>query len=190
MFYGMRVLALVAVLALVLAGCTPVMPGGQPMGGGMMQGEMQGEMPAEMQAPTPEPGVLDVVDVRARPAPLEGGNGAAYLTVRNGLDTAIRFSSASGDVAGAIELHETIDDNGVMKMEPHPEGFEIPPGSVLELKPGGKHVMLLGLGKPLAVGDTFELALNFEGGEPITVTVPVVEIQGMPGMQEMHGSGD
>jgi copper(I)-binding protein len=187
MLYGMRVLALLAVLTLALAGCTPVMPGGQPMDVGTMHGEMQGEMAAEMQAPTPEAGVLDVVDVRARPAPLEGGNGAAYMTVRNGLDTAIRLSSASGDVAGAIELHETTDDNGVMKMEPHPEGFEIPPGGVLELKPGGKHVMLLGLGKPLVVGDSFELTLNFDRSDPITLTVPVVEIQGM---QDMHGTGD
>ncbi len=194
MLYRMRALTLFAVLALALAGCTAIMPGGQPMSGGTMQegmqGQMQGQMQEAMPAPTPEAGVLDVVDVRARPAPLEGGNGAAYMTVRNGLDTAIRLSSAAGDVASAIELHETIDDNGVMKMEPHPEGFEIPPGSVLELKPGGKHVMLLGLGKPLAVGDTFELTLNFEGGEPITLTVPVVEIQGMPGMQDMPATGD
>ena len=66
----------------------------------------------------------------------------------------------------AVELHESINDNGVMKMEPHPEGFEIPAGGTLELKPGGKHVMLLGLVKPLAVGDTIELTLNFEGQRP------------------------
>ena len=105
-----------------------------------------------MPVPTPEPGKLTVVDVRARPAPLEGGNGAAFMTVLNGLDKAVRLASISGDAAGAIELHETVNDNGVMKMEPHPEGFEIPAGGTLELKPGGKHVMLLGAYKTAGGG--------------------------------------
>ena len=85
-------------------------------------------MQQAMPVPTPEPGKLTVVDVRARPAPLEGGNGAAFMTVLNGLDKAVRLASIAGDAAAAIELHETVNDNGVMKMEPHPEGFEIPAG--------------------------------------------------------------
>lgn len=163
-------------LAFALAGCTAVMPaGGQPMGGATMQ-----EMAP---AATPEPGKLTVVDVRARPAPLEGGNGAAYLTVLNGLDVPVRLASAAGDMAAAVELHETVDDNGVMKMEPHPEGFEIPAGGTLVLRPGGKHVMLLGLVKPLAPGDSIDLTLNFEGSDPISLTVPVLEMEAtMPGM--------
>ena len=128
---------------------------------------------------------MTVVDVRARPAPLEGGNGAAYMTVLNGLDAPVRLASVTGNAAAAVELHESINDNGVMKMEPHPEGFEIPAGGTLELKPGGKHVMLLGLVKPLAVGDTIELTLNFDGSDPITVSVPVLDIQAsMPGMDQ------
>jgi periplasmic copper chaperone A len=179
------VTALALALALGLAGCAPVMPaggqqaGGQPMGGATMQ-----EMAP---AATPEPGKLTVVDVRARPAPLEGGNGAAYLTVLNGLDVPVRLASVAGDMAAAVELHETVDDNGVMKMEPHPEGFEIPAGGTLVLKPGGKHVMLLGLVKPLAPGDSIDLTLNFEGSDPISLAVPVLEIEAtMPGMD--HGS--
>ncbi len=125
----------------------------------------------------PEPGKLTVVDVRARPAPLAGGNGAAFLTVLNGLAADVRLTGVTGDAAQAVELHETVNDNGVMKMEPHPEGFAIPAGGVLELKPGGKHVMLVGLTKPLPVGDSLDLTLNFEGAEPITLTVPVVDMQ-------------
>jgi copper(I)-binding protein len=188
-------LAAVVCAAVLLGGCTGMMPGGAPMGSGAMSEDMhegmQGNMPGGMhgedaaQAPEPEPGKLTVVDVRARPAPLEGGNGAAYLTVLNGLETPVRLLSAAGEAAAAVELHETIDDNGVMKMEPHPEGFEIPAGGVLELKPGGKHVMLLGLVKPLAVGDSLDLTLNFEGSDAITLTVPVVDMQmAMPAMEQ------
>ena len=166
-----------AVLLLALGGCSAVMPaatGGQqptqPMTGAAAQ-----PLPP---LPTPEPGKLTVTDVRARPAPLEGGNGAAFLTVLNGLDTPVQLANITGNVAGAIELHETVDDNGVMKMEPHPEGFEVPAGGALQLQPGGKHVMLLGLVKPLAAGDSFTLTLNFAGSAPITVTVPVMEMGG------------
>jgi copper(I)-binding protein len=176
-----------AMLVLALGGCAAATPG-QPMSGaaGGDQGTMQGGMQETMALPTPEPGKVTVADVRARPAPLEGGNGAVYLVVLNGLETPVRLASISGEAAGAIELHETVDDNGVMKMEPHPEGFEIPPGGTLELKPGGKHVMLLGLVKPLAVGDSIDLTLNFEGSDPMTLTVPVVDMAAtMPGMD--HG---
>jgi len=56
-----------------------------------------------------------------------------------------------------------------------------PAGEALQLQPGGKHVMLLGLAKPLAAGDSFTLTLNFDGSDPITVTVPVMEMSGMGG---------
>ena len=175
--------------ALAVAGCTAAMPGAQPMGGAAQQAAAQQAAAQQAAAeampllPTPEPGKLTVVDVRARPAPLDGGNGAAYMAVLNGLDVPVRLASVTGNAAAAVELHESINDNGVMKMEPHPEGFEIPAGGTLELKPGGKHVMLLGLVKPLAVGDTIELTLNFDGSDPITVSVPVLDIQAsMPGI--------
>lgn len=180
MYKQYRLLIVAALIALVLSlgGCTPVMPAGQPM----MQGAAQPMPPL----PTPEPGKLTVMDVRARPAPLEGGNGATFMTLLNGLDVPVRFASADSEVAGTIELHETINDNGVMKMEPHPEGFEIPAGGVLQLQPGGKHVMLLGLVQPLQTGDSFDLTLNFEGSDSVTVKVPVVEM----GAGMMPSSGD
>ncbi len=175
--YRSTLLALLAVVALAAAGCTAVMPAAQPMAEATMQAAP---------LPIPEPGKVTVVDVRARPAPLEGGNGAAYFTVLNGLDTPVRLAGATGPIAAAVELHETVNDNGVMKMEPHPEGFEIPAGGVLELKPGGKHVMLLGLTKPLATGDSIDLTLNFEGSDAISLSVPVVEMQAaMPAATEM-----
>lgn len=186
---GIQAVVLAAMLSLVfvLAGCAGMAPGGKPMGGAAPQA---GAAQQEMSVPTPEPGKVTVVNVRARPAPLEGGNGAAFMTVLNGLDKAVRLASVAGTAAGAIELHETVNDNGVMKMEPHPEGFEIPAGGTLELKPGGKHVMLLGLTKPLAVGDSIDLTLNIEGSEPITLTVPVVDMQAtMPGANQNATQG-
>jgi copper(I)-binding protein len=62
-----------------------------------------------------------------------------------------------------------------MRMRPQPQGFELPARGQLELKPGGKHVMLIGLAAPLEAGKEFELTLNFEKAGPIKVKVPVRE---------------
>lgn len=122
-----------------------------------------------------EPGVLAVTDVFARPSPEAGGAGGVYLTVLNGLDQQLQLTSIDGVIAQAVELHETVNEQGVMRMEPHPEGFAVPALSALELKPGGKHIMLIDLASPLVAGDVFTLTLNFEGADPLTIDVPVGE---------------
>ena len=142
---------------------------------------------------TPVPGQLTVDDVMARPAPLAGGNGAIYFVVRNGLDQDVQLLSVSSPAADAVELHETVEENGVMRMIPHPEGFPVPTGGAVELKPGGKHVMLIGLAQPLNTGDTVDLLLSFDNGDTIALTAPVAEMGGdMPDMTDMgmHDHGD
>ncbi len=131
-------------------------------------------------------GELEVANVRARPAPLAGGTGAIYFTVTNGTDAEEQLVAASSPAAEAVELHETVDDNGVMRMVHQPEGFTIPPGGTLELMPGGKHVMLIGLDEPLEVGDTVELTLTFAQAGDQVLDVPVMEIEGMGEMPAMQ----
>ena len=87
--------------------------------------------------------------------------------------------SASSPAAKTVELHETVDENGVMKMVHHPEGWEIPAGSTLELKPGGKHIMLIGLTAPLEAGKKIQMTLNFEKAGAQTIEVPVQAMSGM-----------
>ena len=164
----------------VLAACriAPMAPGGAM------------PMAAATAAPLPQPeaGKLTVVDVRARPAPLAGGNGAVYMTVLNGLDTPVRLVSAASAAADVVETHETVEEQGVMKMVMLPDGYEIPAGAALELKPGGKHIMLIGLAQPLNPGDSFEVTLNFDNGETMTLTAPVVEMTMSMPMGDMQGS--
>jgi periplasmic copper chaperone A len=117
-----------------------------------------------------------VTDPMGRPAPLEGGTGGAFMTVRNESGQADRLRSAASPAAQAVELHETVDDNGVMRMVPQPDGWEVAPGGRLELKPGGKHIMLVGLVRPLKAGDTIEITLNFDKAGAIKVQVPVKDM--------------
>ena len=85
----------------------------------------------------------------------------------------------SSPAAKTAELHETVDENGVMKMVHHPEGWEIPAGGTLELKPGGKHIMLIGLTAPLVAGEKIKVTLNFEKAGAQTIDVPVKAMSGM-----------
>jgi periplasmic copper chaperone A len=114
-----------------------------------------------------------ITDAMARPSPLEGGTGGAFMTIRNETGQTDRLRSAVSPAARAVELHETVDDNGVMRMVPQPEGWEIGSGSRLELKPGAKHIMLIDLVRPLEPGMTIEITLNFDRAGAIKVQVPV-----------------
>jgi copper(I)-binding protein len=139
--------------------------------------------------PEPVPDEITIMDARSRPSPMAAGNGAAYMLVLNGLTEDVQLVSASSPAAGVVELHETIDDNGVMRMVPQPDGFTVPAGGAVELKPGGKHVMLIDLVAPLETGGEIELTLNFDNGQSFTLTVPVVQMDGMPMNMEM-GEGE
>jgi copper(I)-binding protein len=178
-----RLIVCLLTLPLLFAGCiiAPVQPM-TPMAGA-------DAMATEPALPEPEPGKLTIVDVRARPAPLAGGTGAVYFTVLNGLDQDVRLVSASSPAARIVETHETVSENGVMKMIPLPDGYEIPAGEALVLKPGGKHIMLIDVVRPLQPGDEFSLTVNFDNGESIELTVPVLDMQMQMPMHDMeHGS--
>ena len=59
------------------------------------------------------------------------------------------------------EIHEMAMDNAVMTMRALPDGVEIKPGETLTFKPGGLHLMLMGLKKPLVQGTDVHVTLNF-----------------------------
>jgi len=89
------------------------------------------------------------------------GNGAAYVQISNPGSQPDALVAASSDAAGRVELHETTSEGGVMKMTPR-EKFAIPAGGRLDMKPGGHHIMLMGLTRDLKAGDTIKLRLTFE----------------------------
>lgn len=113
-------------------------------------------------ATTPPAADLTVTDATVYPLP--GGMGAAYFRVRAGA-TADRLLSVRSPLAEAAELHESVDDGGMMRMEARPDGFEIAAGAELLLAQGGKHVMLHALAVPDDATET-DLILQFaQAGE-------------------------
>jgi len=117
-----------------------------------------------------QPTQLEVDNAWAGATPGKAENGAAYVTITS--PTADRLVSASTPVAKKAELHTMSMQGMVMKMRPI-SGVDIPAGQVVSLKPGGEHIMLMGLNEPLREGQSFPLSLDFEKAGPRTVMVTV-----------------
>ena len=104
-------------------------------------------------------------------------NTAAYLAIRTTDGKPDRLLRAESPVAGKVELHTHIIENGVAKMR-EVLAIDVPAGAPAELKPGGLHIMLFGVKGTLKDGDSAPLTLIFERAGAVTLTVPVR--RGMP----------
>ena len=121
------------------------------------------------------------IEISAAKVLLPGGNAmsgmdstlAAFMTIKNSSASADRLTSVSVDFAEA-SLHETIMDGNVMKMNAI-SGVDIPAGQMVELRSGSYHVMFMNLTRPLKVGETVNLVLEFEKAGKISFPVKVVD---------------
>lgn len=129
---------------------------------------------------------IEISHAWARATAASAANGAVYLKVTNHGAADDRLTGASTPVATKTELHVTTNDNGVMKMQPVAE-VPVKAGGNAEFKPGGMHIMLLGLKHPLAAGDSFPLTLTFDKAGAVQTMVTVEKAGGpskdMPGMK-------
>lgn len=97
---------------------------------------------------------------------------AAFLMLHNPGPTARALVAASSPAARTVQLHQHIDDHGVMRMR-QVERIDVPAGGMVELAPGGYHIMMIDLVRPLARGETVALALQFDDGTVVNVDAPV-----------------
>ena len=105
--------------------------------------------------------------------PLEGRDvTAAFLVVENHGAAARAIVGASSAGADKLELHEMKLDNGMMRMSPV-DRIEIPAGGRVELKPGGFHIMIFGLKKPLVPGTSMPITLKLDDGTTIPLGADV-----------------
>jgi copper(I)-binding protein len=83
-----------------------------------------------------------------------------------------KLVSASSPAAGVVEIHEMAMEGDVMKMRAVP-GIDLPAGKAVDLKPGGYHVMLMGLKRELKAGETVPVTLVIEGADKKRESVEV-----------------
>ena len=105
---------------------------------------------------------------------------AAYLDLTSDTDAAL--IAAESPAAGKVELHTMNMDGGVMRMRPV-QKIDLPAGKTVKLAPGGLHIMLLDIKRPLKEGDKVPLVLKFERSGEVKVEL---HVEPMGGMREMH----
>lgn len=119
---------------------------------------------------------IEVTAPYARAVPPVVPNSAAFLTLKNAGTSDRQLVAASSNAAQTVELHTHINDGGVMRMR-QVKAIDIPANGVTELKPGGMHIMLIGLHESLEAGDQIDLTLQFADGSSETLAIPVQDIR-------------
>lgn len=115
---------------------------------------------------------VTVGDAWARATPPGARTGAVYLSLENSGADRVHLVSAETDVADRAELHTHVHEDGMMRME-QVEAIGVPAGGTASLKPHGDHLMLIGLQRALAPGDSIAITLAFDDGSRIELDVPV-----------------
>jgi len=105
---------------------------------------------------------------------------AAFMVLKNDTDSELALIKASSDIAETVELHEHVEDNGMLKMRQVPK-ISIAAKATTDLKPGGYHIMLINLKKAIKPGDIININLEFDNGTKQTIKAEVKKI--MMGMK-------
>ncbi len=112
----------------------------------------------------------------ARPILVAGRPGGAYLKIQNNGSDNDTLLSATSPISPRVELHEHTMADGVMKMR-QVMGIEVPAGGMVELKPGGYHIMLFDTDNTYGPGDKIDLELNFKNAGKIKKTLEILAKQ-------------
>ena len=128
-------------------------------------------------------GAIEIGQPWTRTTPPTAEAGGGFLVLKNTGTTPDRLIAVKSPAADKVEIHEMKMDGNIMRMREVERGIEIPPGATVELKPGGFHVMFMGLKAPFAKEAKVPLTLVFEKAGSIDVDLMV---QAMGAQAPMH----
>lgn len=128
---------------------------------------------------------ISVMHPYARAVPEGQPNSAAFMVLKNNTDQDRALLEARSNVSNVVELHTHKKEAGMMRMR-RVDQIEIKAGGKTVLKPGGLHVMFIGLKHQLKKGDNVKLELVFDDGSTTSLSVPVKMVAGMQHMKKQH----
>ncbi len=128
---------------------------------------------------------MSVDDPYVREVPPGQMTSASFLILKNANDKEVALIKATSDVAKNVELHEHVHEGGMMKMRQVKE-ITIPANGERVLKPGGYHIMLIGLTRKIKAGDIVDINLEFNNGDKQAIKAKVKKI--MQGMMMKKGN--
>ena len=129
---------------------------------------------------------IEVQHAWARATPPGARTAVVYMTLVNQGAADDRLLAVTTPAAGKAELHSGSTAGGIMRMRPVEGGLAVMPGKPTELKPGGDHIMLVGLKAPLVAGQTVTLTLTFEKAGKVDATATIEKVGSM-GPKDMPG---
>jgi periplasmic copper chaperone A len=135
-------------------------------------------------------GSLEIEHPYARATPPNAPVSGGYMIIRNSGGEADRLVSGEASFADRVEIHEMTMDGEVMKMRQLADGLEIPAGGEVVLKPGGYHVMFIGIDSQFKDGETRNVKLTFEKAGSIDLEFEVKDMKAMQGQMKMDGTGN
>jgi copper(I)-binding protein len=109
---------------------------------------------------------LTVRDAWIAEAPPVAKVQAGYMALVNDGPSPVTIVGASSTEFDTVEMHRTVEVEGVMRMEAQ-HALRVEPGATLELAPGGLHLMLIGPKRPLVAGDRVAIELRLDDGAVI-----------------------
>lgn len=115
------------------------------------------------------------------------GMAAVFGTFNNSGSRDAVIIAGESPAAARVEIHEVAPDaGGSMTMRPKEGGITVPAGGATELAPGGDHLMLMELTRPLAAGADVSLTVTFEDGSTLPITA---QIRDFAGANESYSPG-
>ena len=126
---------------------------------------------------------IAVTDATVRALPPGIKSTVAYMTIKNSGAADRKLIKANSSVAKSIELHNNINDNGVMKMRQVQE-IVVKANAQTKLTAGSYHLMLIDLKQSLKEGETVSIMLTFDDGSAKTIEAPVTKLQAMMEMDK------
>lgn len=118
---------------------------------------------------TPSKSSLSIADGWAKAA--DSGMSAAFGMIKNPTTKPIRVIAATSPYSTFLQLHEVVMTDGSMVMQQKPGGFVIPAKGMVELKPGGNHLMFMKLTRPITAGSMIPVTLITADGGMLTTKV-------------------
>jgi len=97
---------------------------------------------------------------------------AGYMTIRNAGANAISIIAIRSDAFASVEIHRTIAEDGMMRMEAVPT-LIIEPDSTVKLAPGGLHLMMMNPAEPTKPGDVLQIVIELDDGSTQNLNMTV-----------------
>ena len=116
---------------------------------------------------------LEIVDAWIKNLPPSVPMRAGYMTIHNPGETAVTILSIRSDAFASIDIHRSVMQDGMMRMDPV-TALSIAPGESLQLAPGGYHLMMQPL-QATRPGQEIEIVLQFEDGSEQRLTMTVIK---------------